>query len=168
MENPFDMNRDKKRESRSEARFRFSDLVNANNRSVYLSRESREDYHGCGIVLAKEIEYTSMVQTGRRCVDMDSFNENRFILGHFWLISEAQETEQQELFARRMGSFKSIIPRHALQSHRGNQTGGGSKVQSIGKSKTPFRRSSCNQLAKQSSDRDLRLVRASDSGKSGR
>ena len=44
-------------------------------------------------MLAKEIEYISMVKTGRRTVDLDAYNSNRLIFGHFWLIQEACEAE---------------------------------------------------------------------------
>lgn len=157
----------KKRESRSEAKFRFSDLVNANNKSVYLSREFRDGYHGCGIVLAKEIEYISMVKLGRRTVDMDAFNKNRIILGHFWLVQEACEAEQQNRFALRIGSFKSIVG----QKTRGQKSSFNPRLSLSSQAPfceqeskiTPFRRSTINRITRQSSDSELRIVTKTDS-----
>ena len=145
--NPFELNRIKKRESRSEARFRFSDLVNANHKSVYLSREQRDDYHGCGIVLAKELEYISMVTTGRRTVDIDLYNKNRIILGHFWFIQEAIEEEQRKLFAKRITSFKSIIVDNPNQTRSVFSPRISFTPYQQAPSKTPFRRSTINKAA---------------------
>lgn len=65
--------------------------MNANNKEVYIARETREDYHGCGIVLAKEIEYICMAVTGERSFNIGRYDENRMVLGHFWMSSEAKD-----------------------------------------------------------------------------
>jgi len=167
-ENPFFQNRINKRESRQVTRFRFSDLVNANAKSVYLSRDQRDDYHGCAIVLAKEIEYVSMIKTGRRLVDIDAYNRNRIILGHFWLVSEASEAEQRNLFSMRIGSFKSIVSvkAHIDQSRSSFCPRVSNPSYHRRESETPFRRSSNNQISNYSSGQDLKLVALSGSGKS--
>ena len=110
------------------SKFRFSDLVNENKSKIYIGREIREVYHGCASVSAKEIEYVSLLKTGRRTYDASYYDKNRMVIGHFWLWVEKLDEETQLNYTQKMTNFKSIkrhnqqsLPRNTFQSRTQTQ-----------------------------------------------
>lgn len=78
--------RTKNQPKNSESRRRFSDLVNKDTQNDrYIGRRQRLDYHGFGIVLAKEIEYLCIQVKGCKVSQLRNFNKNRLVLGTFWM-----------------------------------------------------------------------------------
>lgn len=71
---------------------RFSDLVNNTyNNKYYLSRNKRYNYHGSIVVKAKELEYLFLQKYHKRIANEELFNQNRIIIGNFWIIAKEKE-----------------------------------------------------------------------------
>lgn len=87
---------------------RFSDLVNFTAPSkYYLSRDKRIEYHGSLVVKAKELEYLFLQRYNKRIASEDYFDQNRIIIGGFWMIAKSRELALSQIRGNK--SYKRIM-----------------------------------------------------------